>query len=141
MIQLNLSDASRYSRDSFALVLQSGVMAADVRLLALDNESGWYPYYPWGYTNRARADRLLQTVRNGAVNTPPDVTLGSAMKAGLPLDVVVMYGRKLADPATLADPRSVQLLHDLSEQFHPAAVSDTGEWELWLRRGLVGPCG
>jgi hypothetical protein len=141
MIQLDLADASRYSQDRYSLVRQTGLIAGDNHLLALDNESGWYPYYPWGFTDPARADRLLQTARNGAANTPPDVVLASAVQTGLPLDAVVLYGRQLADPATLADTRSVQLLQDLPEHFHLAAASKTGDWELWLRPGLVGTCG
>jgi len=141
LIQFDLADSSRYSQDADSLVEQTGLIAADVHLLALDNESGWYPYYLWGFTDPARADRLLQTARNGAAKTPPEVNLASAVEAGLPLDVVVLYGRRLADPATLADARSVRLLQDLSAHFHPSAVSGTGDWELWLRPGLVSSCG
>jgi hypothetical protein len=140
MAQLDLADASAYSQDSYSLVRQTGLMAADRQLLALDNESGWYPYYPWGFTDRARADHLLQTARNGAARTPPEVALASAMNAGLPLDVVVLYGRRLAAPATLADTHAVQLLRDLQSGFYQSAISKTGDWEVWLRQGLVGPC-
>lgn len=141
MIQLDLADASAYSQDPYSLVRQTGLMAADDHLLALDNESGWYPYYPWGFTDRARADRLLQTNRNGAAKVPPDVNLASAVEAGLPLDAIVLYGRREGTPATLADARTVRLQRDLSSEFHRVSVSRSGDWELWLSGRVSGACG
>lgn len=138
-IQLDLADAARHSEDRYAMVLQSGLIAADRNLLALDNESGWYPYYTWKFTETARADRL-QTERSGMGNTPPDVALGPAVQAGLPLDAVILYGRTLARPEDLADPRSAALLGDLSAHFRQVAVSDHGAWELWLRTGVAAAC-
>jgi hypothetical protein len=141
MIQLDLAYAAVSALHHDMLDLQTGLMAADKHLLALDNESGWYPYYLWGFTDRDRADRLLTTSPRGIGQVPPNVNLAPAVKAGLPLDAVVLYGRREATPATLADPRAVRLQRDLSSEFHRAAVSNSGDWELWLRRGLTGACG
>ncbi len=140
-VQLNLDDESHYSKRATAMVLQSGLIAADRQLLALDNESGWYPYYLWSFTDMARADKKLITARSGAAHTPPEVDIRRAMDNSLPLDTIVIFGRGTAKQELLKNPLTVALDRDLNIYFHRVAASDGDLWELWVRQGVSSPCG
>jgi hypothetical protein len=140
IIQLRLADESRYSLRVEPVLHEDGFLAATRSLLALDNESGFYPFYQWKFTNRARADSHLLTERSGAVHVPPDVDLGRAMRRGFPLDAVVLYGRSEAAPALQSDPRTVALQHALEAHFRLVAHAEDGLVELWLRQRLQSPC-
>jgi hypothetical protein len=138
--QLRLADESRYSLRVESVVHEDGFLAATRSLLALDNESGFYPFYQWKFTDRARADSHLLTQRSGAVHVPPDVDLGRAMRRGFPLDAVLLYGRSEAAPAVKSDPRAVALQHALEAHFRLVEQAEDGLVELWLRKGLHSQC-
>jgi hypothetical protein len=140
IIQLRLADESRYSSRVEPVVHEDGFLAATRSLLALDNESGFYPFYQWKFTDRARADSLLLTERSGAVHVPPGVDVGGAMRRGFPLDAVVLYGRSEAAPALQSDPRTVALQHALEAHFRLVEQAEDGLVELWLRQGLQSQC-
>lgn len=140
IIQLRLADESRYSSRVGPVVHEDGFLAASQSLLALDNESGFYPFYQWKFADRARADRLLLTARSGAVHVPPAVDLGRAMRGGFPLDAVVLYGRSVAGPGLQSEPRAVALQWDLEAHFRLVERAGDGLVELWLRRDLRSRC-
>jgi hypothetical protein len=134
IIQLRRADESRYSLRVESVVHEDGFLAATRSLLALDNESRFYPFYQWKFTDRARADSFLLTQRSGAVYVPPDVDLGRAMRRGFPLDAVLLYGRSEAAPAVKSVPRAVALQHALEAHFRLVEQAEYGLVELWLRK-------
>ena len=140
IIQLRLADESRYSSRAEPVVHEDGFLAATRSLLALDNESGFYPFYEWKFSDRARADSLLLTKRSGAVHVPPDVDLGRAMSGGFPLDAVVLYGRSVEAPSMQSDPRTVALQHALDAHFRLVEQTGDGLVELWLRQDIWSQC-
>ncbi len=140
IIQLRLADESRYSSRVRPVVHEDGSLAATRSLLALDNESGYYPFYQWEFTDRARADRLLLTERSGAVHVPPAVDLGRAVREGFPLNAVLLYGRSVAAAGLQSEPRAVALQRDLEAHFKLVEQAGDGLVELWLRRDLRSPC-
>jgi hypothetical protein len=140
IIQLRLADESQYSLRVEPVLHEDGFLAATRSLLALDNESGFYPFYQWKFTDRARADSLLLTERSGAVHVPPDVDLGRAMRRGFPLDAVVLYGRSEAAPALQSDAQTVALQRALEAHFRLVEHAEDGLVELWLRKDLQSQC-
>ncbi|HKR52683.1 MAG TPA: hypothetical protein VJT72_24505 [Pseudonocardiaceae bacterium] len=140
IIQLRLADESRYSSRVGPVVHEDGFLAATQSLLALDNESGFYPFYQWKFADRARVDSFLLTERSGSAHVPPAVDLGRAMRGGFPLDAVVLYGRSVAAPGLQSDLQAVALQHDLEVHFRLVEQAGDGLVELWLRRDLRSRC-
>ena len=91
-----------------------------------------YDYFP--VTFRAGRDPrvLLDPGRDELSDVPPDVSLAAAAEL---VDVVLLVGRRQADPADLASPLVTRLLAELSADYRRVAVSDrTGLVEVWVRR-------
>ncbi|WP_018331562.1 hypothetical protein [Actinomycetospora chiangmaiensis] len=110
-----------------------GYVAADAGLLDLGNVSGTASYYVWGYTDRARAVPVLAPSQDALESVPPDVDLAGAMRAGYPLDSVLVVGTP--DPADDAwRPTSVAL----GAGFRQVATTRAGS--LWVRRDLPAGC-
>ena len=140
LIQLNLDLGSAGSARGLApMAEQTGTISLAREALDLGNESGWYPYYVWRYTEVARADRF---VKPGAHldDVPPPINLNAAMSAALPLTAVVVYGRSTAQSSVRSAPEVRTLDEDLADQFRLVRTSSGGNAELWLRKDVTPSC-
>ena len=137
MMQVNLDAAGAVSPRLNPMAEQTGAITVARQSLDLFNESGWFPFYLWRYTDTAHADRYVASGRSfDEVPTPID--LSSAMKDGLPLTGVVVYGRGAAPEDVLGDPTVKKLDNDLAQHFR--VVRQTPNAELWLRKGVAPSC-
>ena len=103
MMQVNLEKPGAVSPRLNPMAEQTGAVTVARQSLDLFNESGWFPFYLWRYTDTAHADRYVASGRSfDEVPTPID--LGSAMKDGLPITGVVVYGRGAAPDDVLTRP-------------------------------------
>lgn len=139
-VQLNLDNAGALSaRGMSPMAEQTGHLAAARHALDLGNESGWYPYFLWRYTDRARADRALQIVGHFD-HVPPTVNLTAGVTSNLNLGAVVLYGTATASGQTMAHDSTRRLIADLDRYYVLAATSPHGNAQLWLRRNLPRSC-
>jgi hypothetical protein len=137
IMQVNLDAAAAVSPRLNPMAEQTGAITVSRQSLDLFNESGWFPFYMWRYTDTAHADRYVVPGRSfDEVPTPID--LGSAIDDGLPLSGVVIYGRAAAPQEVLGDPTVTRLDHDLAQHFR--VVRQTSNAELWLRKGVAPSC-
>jgi hypothetical protein len=140
IVQLNLDLAAAGLLDrTVPMAEQTGAITVSRQSLDLGNESGWYPYYIWRFTDIARADRYLRAHGYFAA-VPPPIDLDAAMGGGLPLTAVVVYGRAEASAEILSEPNATSMDRALAQYFTLVRISDRGNAELWLRKGVRPTC-
>jgi hypothetical protein len=137
VMQVNLDAGGAVSPRLNPMAEQSGAITVPRQALDLFNESGWFPFYLWRYTDDARADRFVASGRSfDEVPTPID--LGAAIDHGLPLTGVVVYGRAAAPSAELSEHTVTELDQALAQHFRK--VRQVPNAELWLREGVSPSC-
>jgi hypothetical protein len=140
LIQLNLDlGGAGSARGLVPMAEQTGVVTAAREALDLGNESGWFPFYVWKYTDAARADRYLEPGKHFD-EVPPPMNLAAAMADGLPLTAVIVYGRATS-PTSVRSASAVRTLdEDLADNFRLVRTSGKGNAELWLRKDVTRSC-
>ena len=103
MMQVNLDAGGAVSPRLNPMAEQSGAITVQRQALDLFNESGWFPFYLWRYTDDDRADRFVTPGRSFD-EVPTPIELGDAIDHGLPLTGVVVYGRAAAPASVLTEP-------------------------------------
>lgn len=137
MMQVNVDAAGAVSPRLNPMAEQTGTVTVSRQALDLFDESGWFPFYLWRFTDNAHTDRFVAPGRSfDEVPTPID--LGAAMDSGLPLTAVVVYGRATAPQTALDDPSVRRLDNDLAEHFR--MVRQMPNAELWLRKDVSPSC-
>lgn len=137
LIQVNLDGAGSVSPRLNPMTEQTGAIAVSRQALDLFDESGWFPFYMWRYTDNARTDRFV-TPGHSFDEIPTPIELGAAIDDGLPLDAVVVYGRAAAPQQVLTDRAVATLDHDLAQHFRLVRAMPNAE--LWLRKGVTPSC-
>jgi hypothetical protein len=142
-VQLDLDDTGGvWSRGTPMSEQASGAFGVARQALDLGNEAGWYPQAIWRYKTVARADRFMDPEKPDRWfdSVPPPMQMARAVRGGLPLDAVVLYGRDNALDTVLKDSSTVALQNDLEQFFTKVRVSPENNAELWLRKGMQPAC-
>jgi hypothetical protein len=140
LIQMNLDlGGADSARGLVPMAEQTGVVTVARQALDLGDESGWFPFYIWRYTDDARADRYLQPGEHFD-DVPPALDLAAAMTHGLPLQAVIVYGRTAAPATVLSAPAVRTFDEDLAANFRQVRASADGNAELWLRKDETPSC-
>jgi hypothetical protein len=139
IVQVTL-DAGRGSSPRLSpMVEQTGDVAVSREALDLFDESGWFPFYVWRYTDSGRLDNYV-TAGEHFDDVPTPIQLNAAIADGVQLTGVIVYGRAAASKVTLSEPAVRTVDQDLADDFRLVRTSNGGNAELWLRKGVDPSC-
>jgi hypothetical protein len=137
LMQMSLDAAGAVSPRLHPMAEQSGLLTVPRQALDVANESGWFRFYLWRYTDRVRVDRDVLPGRSFD-DVPTPIDLAAIVDEDVPLTGVVVYGRSAAPPSVLGDSTVVDLDRALARHFHLVRRSPNAE--LWLREGVSASC-
>lgn len=110
----------------------SSGIAARRRGVDIGHYEGQLAYFPTRFRDGLNKRRILDPSLAGLEEVPPVIDLGSAADAPVPVDYVLLVGRRAAGPPDLDTAR---LLAELDRDYRQVATtSPTGLVEVWARR-------
>jgi len=110
----------------------SSGIAARRRGVDVGHYEGQLAYFPTQFRSGLNTRRVLDPTLAGLERVPPIIDLGAAADATVPVDFVLLVGRRAAGPP---DPGTARLLAALELDYRRVATtSPTGLVEVWARR-------